>query len=225
MAVSFEITDGLRSDNGMRAAVPPARTVSESEYLDWIWQQQDADKLRAEWVAGKTHVLPPDNFQHGLVRGWLAGALSEFVHYHELGTVIGCNYMIRMETIPSRRMPDLVFVSREREHLVAEYEFDGPPDLAVEIVSRDSQSRDRREKFGEYEAAGVREYWVVDPLSQTVEVYVLTPAGRYEAVSPREGESEAVSDVLPGFRIPLDWFWQNPLPRGKAVRAHLGIEN
>ena len=55
----------------------------------------------------------------------------------------------------------------------------GAPDLIVEIISRSTSKRDSQEKFALYEEAGVREYWIVIPEVDLVEVYQLQ-AGKYQ---------------------------------------------
>ena len=57
----------------------------------------------------------------------------------------------------------------------------GPADLVAEIVSLQGRSRDRIEKRDLYEQHGVKEYWIIDPEAQTVEVLALV-SGRYELV-------------------------------------------
>jgi Uma2 family endonuclease len=49
----------------------------------------------------------------------------------------------------------------------------GVPDLIVEILSLGTAQRDRGDKFRLYEKYGVREYWIVDPIYETIEVYLL----------------------------------------------------
>ena len=61
---------------------------------------------------------------------------------------------------------------------------DGPADLAIEIVSPESMLRDRGTKYGEYEAGGVREYWVLDPETQRADFFVLDASGRYQRAQP-----------------------------------------
>jgi Uma2 family endonuclease len=87
---------------------------------------------------------------------------------------------------------------------------EGAPDLIVEIVSSSSQHRDRREKYLEYLAAGVREYWLVDPLAQTVEVYHLE-RGRYRLLPETRGRIESI--VLPGFHLRPQWLWRAKPPK------------
>ncbi len=52
----------------------------------------------------------------------------------------------------------------------------GAPDLCVEILSPSTARLDRTTKFIAYEAAGVREYWIIDPAAEILEVWVLQGA-------------------------------------------------
>ena len=74
--------------------------------------------------------------------------------------------------------PDLLFVSNARSGQLRKNHLEGPPDMLVEIVSPESVDRDWNEKPAEYEAAGVPEYWIVDPMTQRAEVYVLSATGK-----------------------------------------------
>jgi Uma2 family endonuclease len=83
------------------------------------------------------------------------------------------------------------------------------PDLLVEVISpRTPQSSgtehvDREEKFVEYARAGVQEYWLIDPIACTIEVYVLRD-GIYHLLN-RWGDGEvARSQVLKGFEVPVE---------------------
>ncbi len=55
----------------------------------------------------------------------------------------------------------------------------GAPDLIIEILSPGTVQRDLKIKFDRYERAGVREYWIVDPLAKTVMLFSLGKDGRY----------------------------------------------
>ena len=108
-----------------------------------------------------------------------------------------------------------MFISKERSGLLEEFQVNGPPDLIVEIISPESQSRDRREKFLEYQAAGVREYWLVEPMSQTVEIYVLGKSKKYELVEEVNGKIP--STVLKGLYLKPAWLWQSSRPKVAAL--------
>jgi Uma2 family endonuclease len=69
--------------------------------------------------------------------------------------------------------PDLVWVAEDSPCIVGEKYLHGAPDLIVEIFSPGTARRDRKEKFELYQRYGVKEYWMVDPVEQFVEVWVL----------------------------------------------------
>src|SRR5204863_8223416 len=87
-----------------------------------------------------------------------------------------------------RRVPDLMFISNARLRLLKPTHIEGAPDLIMEIVSPDSESRDRREKYLDYQAAGVCVYWIIDPLSRTIEVYTLSRDKKYRRIVEVEGK-------------------------------------
>jgi len=66
-------------------------------------------------------------------------------------------FQIRFPKLRRRRSPDIIFIAKQHLSNLRETYLEGPPDLIVEIVSWESQSRDRRDKYLEYQAAGVRE--------------------------------------------------------------------
>ncbi len=109
------------------------------------------------------------------------------------------------------REPDVLYVAEAHRDRLLDLYLDGPADLAVEVVSPTSGPRDRGEKFYEYEAGGVAEYWLVDPVREELEVYRLEE-GRYRTVQPEE-RNVYRSEVMPGFWLEASWLWQEPLPK------------
>jgi Uma2 family endonuclease len=69
--------------------------------------------------------------------------------------------------------PDLLFILRERLHIIGEKAIQGPPDLVVEIISPGSRKADLGWKVTLYAQGGVPFYWVFDPIARTVRVYRL----------------------------------------------------
>jgi len=121
----------------------------------------------------------------------------------------------------SRREPDIFFVAAGRCDLLKRTLLEGPPDLAVEIVSPESQNTDRRQKYLEYEAAGIGEYWIVDPVSQTTEAYARQGQSFVE-ISEQQGK--LVSVVVPGWYLRPQWLWAQPRPDVRMALAELGIK-
>ena len=66
---------------------------------------------------------------------------------------------------------------------------DGAPDWVIEVVSKNNASHDYVTKLMQYQKAGVREYWIVDPEEQTIQVY------NFE--DPSKSESYSITDNIP----------------------------
>jgi Uma2 family endonuclease len=190
--------------------------MTEEEFLEFC----DED-TRAEYIDGEVIVHSPGSYIHENISGFLLSLLRFFVDQHQLGFVPGSNFQIRLRP-GLRRVPDLIFVSKENEQNIARTELEGSPDLAVEIVSLDSFERDWRDKYFEYEQAGIREYWVVDPNSQQMKVYCLNEQGKFESQQAEKGIFK--SKVLPGFWIKPEWLWQDPLPNVISIAKELKIK-
>jgi len=189
--------------------------MTEAEFVAWA----DED-TRAEWVDGEVILMSPDNVVHTRAGVFLLRLFSDFVEARDLGAVFGPNYAARFGAPPRRRIPDVFFVARSRLHLIGETGFEGAPDLIVEVVSPDSVKRDHREKYIEYQAAGVREYWLVDPGWKQAHAYTLA-RGRYKEIAEKDDVLHSI--VLRGFFLKPEWLWQEPLPRLKDVRKELGL--
>jgi Uma2 family endonuclease len=70
--------------------------------------------------------------------------------------------------------PDILFVSNERLHVIEEDGLYGAPDLVIEILSPSTAKYDLGEKKDVYERSGVKEYWIIDPATESVHGYFLT---------------------------------------------------
>ena len=150
---------------------------------------------------------------------FLITLMRMFVEHHDSGRVLGPEFQVRLGARRRRRVPDVLFVARARLEILRPNHLEGAPDLAMEIVSPDSVARDWREKYLDYQAAGVREYWVIDPLSRNVEAYSLAE-GAYRRIE--EADGRIASLVLPGFYLKPAWLWQEPLPKVRDVLQELG---
>jgi Uma2 family endonuclease len=193
--------------------VPPPPPVSFEEFLAW----SDEDS-RAEWVDGEIIVMAPSNLGHQDLLGFLYKLIDDHVRANRLGRVFLAGVLMRLASRPSGREPDLLSVAAAHVDRLRETYLDGPADLAVEIVSPDSVERDRVEKLGEYEAAGIPEYWVIDLPRQEALFYWLGDDGRYQLIAP-DPDGIYRSSILEGFRLSVAWLWQRPLPDAReAVR-------
>lgn len=82
----------------------------------------------------------------------------------------------------------------------------GPPDLVVEILEPHTKEHDRGRKYNAYARGGVREYWIVDPLARSVEIYALE-AGIYHLLGTFRGEDFLPSWVIKDFTVRVNQFF------------------
>lgn len=176
------------------------------------------DGQKGDLIDGVIYMASPDNTEANKLNIWLGGLIDLFVETHELGQVFGSRVAFRLDEGQGPE-PDIAFVRKEREHIVKRGFVDGPPDLAVEIVSPDSIERDYVQKREQYRQAGVAEYWIVDELEQRVTLLRRTTAGAYREVKPRKGVLH--SQVLPGFWLRPEWLWQEPRPKKTMILAEI----
>ena len=82
--------------------------------------------------------------------------------------------------------------------------------------------RDRGDKFVEYEAAGIPEYWLTDPNQKLAGFYQLIDAGHYHP-APIDEQGRFHSTVLAGFWLKVEGLWQEPLPKVMSVAWTLDL--
>ncbi len=83
----------------------------------------------------------------------------------------------------------------------------GAPDLVVEVLSPGNNSKELKNKFDAYEEGGVREYWVVSPQNQTIQVFELVN-GRYNTNKPLVAGDTLTTPILPGFSLDMGKFFE-----------------
>ena len=168
----------------------------------WTYAEMVAElpetNLPVELWNGEIIRSPAPHPNHQEITLNFAYALKEFAAHEKLGKV----YASPVDVVLTPRrvvQPDVLFISKARLGIVKNC-IDGVPDLAMEVISEHSWQRDRIEKKALYEQAGLPEYWIVDPDSETIEVFAL--AGGVYALHSRANRSQkAKSKLLPGFVI------------------------
>ncbi len=171
----------------------------------------------SEWVDGEVIAMMSVGYEHTRLVRFLLRLMADFVDHHESGEVLFEPFNMRLTE--SGRAPDIMIVTTEHLDRLRENYLDGPADIAVEVVSPGSGGVDRGEKFFEYEAGGVREYWLIDPQRRVAEFYALSERGVYELIPAVHGVFG--SRVLPGFWLREAWLWERP--KLAVAEAELGL--
>jgi Uma2 family endonuclease len=203
----------------MMAVLQAKRIAEKIIYEEFLAKYTD---IHAEWLGDEVIVLPSASDKHQNILGWLLTILTVFIETYDLGWLCSAPFNMHILSLNHGREPDILFVTRERQHIVQHSHLSEAADLVIEIVSPESVGRDRGEKFVEYEAAGVREYWLIDPDRQQAEFYQLDEAGRYH-LATIDDDGRFHSTILPNFWLQVDWLWQEPLPKVLDVARQLGV--
>lgn len=174
----------------------------------------------AEWVDGEVIDMVGVGDLHQRVSGFLFAILRAWVNFNDLGRVFYEPFNFKLGPGMNGRSPDITFVSMAHLTQVRKVHFDGAPNVAIEVISPGSRGTDRGDKYFEYEAAGVREYWLIDPEREVAEFYRLDASGRYELAPIVDGVFR--SEEVAGFWVRVDWLWNQP--KDRDVERELGID-
>jgi Uma2 family endonuclease len=174
--------------------------------LQGLWSVEQYLKLTGqtnrliEFTDGVIEVLPMPTKYHQAISKVLFLALLAVVQQ------IGGDVFyapLRVQIRPGKfREPDLLLVI-DRDDPRAQNEFWLGADLVVEIVSPDNSKRDTEEKPLDYAGAGIPEYWIVNPLDQTITVLSLR-GDEYALAGVFHRSEQAASALLEGFSLSVD---------------------
>ena len=174
-------------------------TTPRLTYQDYA--NLDGDQ-RYELLDGELILVGSPNRDHQDVVMELGFQMRAFVKENDLGWVYVAPFDV-LFTDTDVAQPDILFISREREHILTPANVQGAPDLIVEILSPSSSTRDWRAKRELYADHGVREYWIVDPTNRIVSI-LLPQDGMLEIEQTHTEDETATSTVLEGFSVSLD---------------------
>lgn len=167
-------------------------------YADYRLMPEDK---RYEVIEGELLVTPAPNIRHQMILTRLFLRLATFVEAAGLGQVLPAptDVILSDENVVQ---PDLLFVAKERQAILDPEAggVRGAPDLVVEILSLSTANRDRVTKRKLYARYGVREYWLVDPITLSIEVLVEAP-GELETWRLFSAGSTLISPLLSTFSI------------------------
>lgn len=165
-------------------------TVEEFMNLD------DDYRYRHELIKGELLTMPSPKPLHGRVVANLVILLGLHVKASRLGDV-HAESGYHLERDPDTVLgPDVSFVSAERVDRTDEHYYDGPPDLAIEVLSPGDRKGDVERNLALYIERGTRSVWLVNPRRRTVEVVSSLNDRRI-----LHEDDELVDPTVPGFRV------------------------
>ncbi len=197
-------------------SLPPVVPDVRRRYTyDEIVDEMPETNQPCELWDGELIMAPAPFFDHQKTVLRFYRRLDDWVSFGKLGEVVASP--IDMVLSPHRAVqPDVAFIATARLAIIQRV-IRGPADLVAEVVSLGGRSRDRIEKRDLYEQHGVKEYWIIDPEPETVEVLALMN-GRYELVKRSRPGDTAASQLLPGFKVAVDYLFRETLT-GQTLKS------
>lgn len=181
----------------------PSLRYTYADYLKWNFEEQ------LELIRGKIYKMSPAPLTlHQQVSIRLSGEMYPFFKGKRcqlFAAPFDVRLPVRNRKKPSQIdtvvQPDLCVVCDESK--IDKRGCIGAPDLLVEVWSKRTGKKDRTIKLEVYEEAGVKEYWIVSPVKETVQVYVLQTEGKYGNPEIYAAKDKVNSHVIPGLVIDL----------------------
>ena len=183
----------------MRSTAPTADT--RLTYDDFVRFPDDGK--RHEIIDGVHYVTPSPRLRHQDLVGRLHVEIALYLRAH---AGAGRVFLSPLDVVLSHYdvvEPDLLFIAGDQAGIMTEKNIQGAPALVVEVLSKSTRKRDAQIKRRLFERVGVREYWLVDPELDTVQVFRPLPEGRLarvEELTAEDGDT-LTTPLLPGCSI------------------------
>ncbi len=190
---------------------PADQRMSAQEYIDSPDSERKSDLIEGVFI-----LASPVSRNHERVVSFITSTLANFVSSKQLGEVTTSNAAYRLSP-DNVYQPDVSFVRTERLHLAHDVYFDGPPDIAVEVISPSSRHYDTFEKKLNYGRFGVGEYWLIDPANRQATFYTQID-GQLIALPTKDDVLR--SQLLDGYWLRLAWLFP---PEGSERPSELEI--
>jgi len=142
---------------------------------------------RCEVIFNELIMSPSPSMAHQLLLSDLHVLIYNFLRQSKKGKVVTAPADVYLENYDSVIQPDLVILLNEHLDFIKEDGIYGTPDVVIEILSKNKSYDTQRKKFL-YEKAGVKEYFIIDPVNKTVILLALGNSGSFEKVYEETGE-------------------------------------
>lgn len=167
-------------------------------YEDYL---KTSDDKQYELIDGELLMTPSPVPNHQRISRKLEFILEKFVTENNFGEIFDapCDVYLDDENVIQ---PDILFISLDRLAIIGEKNIQGAPDLTVEIISENSAYKDMVQKKRLYARFGVKEYWVVIPDCEEIEIYILKD-NTYRLCKSYNKSDNLESPLLKGLNIAL----------------------
>ncbi len=202
------------ANGGQEANGSAAGTANRVSYREFLELTENSEQ-RYELIDGVVYMLAAPVFRHQKTLGLLHLLLVDFIGNSDTCTPVLAPFDIRLVREPVRRkrepdeddlnvvQPDLVVICDYRKDLNEKDQYWGVPDLAIEILSPSSRSKDSIKKVDLYMESGIKECWIVDPVNRSVTVHAFQDFELVESRTALEGR-QVESVWFPGLMVEVE---------------------
>ena len=183
-----------------------SKQYTYADYLTWRFKE------RVELIKGWLHKMTPaPRMYHQKVSGNIFGEMWYYLKNQKKCKIYNAPFDVRL-TKKSTKNEDIFTVVQPDICVICDKsKLDirgciGAPDLIVEILSPSTITKDTKEKYFLYQENGVKEYWIVNPDAQSIEVFLLNKENKYESAgiyNEIDGFTEVPVNLFPGLHLQL----------------------
>lgn len=185
------------------------KITSAEDYMEHYAEQH------YEWINGELIPMSPVHARHDVLVRYLVILLDTYLEAKPIAQLRQDPFVMRLPDIESRRQPDIQVIRDDNPNELKPTFMDGPADICIEVVSPTSVVTDRGVKYEEYAKGGVKEYWLIDPISNEARFYQLNDEGIY--IAQELLDDEYLTDILPKFRLHIPTLWNKDLPKTRGI--------
>lgn len=186
----------------------PADHISGPRQGEWTYDSYAAlpnDEMRYEIIDGVLYMVPAPNDFHQEIVALIISYLIPYIKHAGRGRVLGAPIDVVLEP-GTVVQPDVLVLLEEGGMKRKPARTTRPPDLAIEVASPGTAYYDRHKKYAAYARAGVKEYWIVDPIKRDIEVFLLE-GNEYYSIGTFSGEQVIPSLIVPDLAIAVQRFF------------------
>lgn len=182
-------------------AIPNQRVMSLEEF----YQLRESTEQRLEYINGVALMSPSPSTKHQRISGRMYVLLFHFFEKTNCEVFHApFDIELKKEGIEETNIviPDLSVICDKSG--LTEQKYIGVPPLIVEILSPSNQAHDLVVKLNLYMRYGVQEYWIINPMLDSVQVYALNGQGQYEQIAIAKEKGTIDSAVFPSFSVDVE---------------------
>lgn len=183
-------------------------TIFEEEKI-WTYDEYlnlPVDLNIYEIIQGELYMTPAPSTKHQRISKNLFRALDQYIIRQHSGEIFYSPIDVVLDSL-NVVQPDIIFISKENLHIIAEKNIQGSPDLVIEILSPGTIQKDRIFKMRIYAKFGVMHLWILDPDNQTIEAFELNEKKTYSLITALSGKESFQPSLFPNLTIYLEKVW------------------